>query len=388
MSSFRRAGDARSTRKAPPGTRPSLSTGQLLTSMGVDAIDHLLGGGIAVGSVVLLEAQPKSPYVNVILKYFLSQGICHGHNVTLLSADTDPSKFIKTCPRSIDTLNFRHETKNEDEQADMKIAWRYSNLPRVTASIGTGPKTVFSKKFSHTFNLSQQVDEADITQDNVHCVDLRTAQNMSSTFDQALRFIRNAIEPFKMLPEPGPLVSEGVHRIGIHALGSSAWMLNDNKDEDGSYRNVLDEKRQVDNVCRFLHQLRAIARRSCSVFVVTVPDSILHIAEKRYQIHLLVDAAFRLEGFAGTTYDNHPALKEHHGFFKVLKRPQVGTLVPVTADTADLVFKLKKKELAIEKFHLPPELSDTPSRPQEDAPLPSSRTLCQPNTTKKDPLEF
>ena len=48
--SFKRAeGKGRAMRKPPPATKPSLANGQLLTSTGVDALDHLFGKGVNQG---------------------------------------------------------------------------------------------------------------------------------------------------------------------------------------------------------------------------------------------------------------------------------------------------------------------------------------------------
>ncbi len=40
----------------------------------------------------------------------------------------------------------------------------------------------------------------------------------------------------------------------------------------------------------------------------------------------------------------------------------------------------------MQTLHLPPDLSDTVSRTQGDAPV--SKLLCQPNPTKANPLDF
>ena len=77
------------------------------------------------------------------------------------------------------------------------------------------------------------------------------------------------------------------------------------------------------------------------------------------------------------------------GLFHLVKLPRINTLIAHYPETLDLTFKLKRKRFIIEvcyqlsilfprqfvyfcinnscqKLHLPPELSDTVSRPQED----------------------
>ncbi|KAF6332990.1 elongator acetyltransferase complex subunit 4 [Rhinolophus ferrumequinum] len=41
------------------GTRPSVRNGQLLVSTGLPALDQLLGGGLAVGTVLLIDLAPS-----------------------------------------------------------------------------------------------------------------------------------------------------------------------------------------------------------------------------------------------------------------------------------------------------------------------------------------
>jgi hypothetical protein len=54
-SSFvKRGADKAAKPRLPPGTRPSLHNNTLLVSSGVPSLDSLLGGGIAVGTVVLI----------------------------------------------------------------------------------------------------------------------------------------------------------------------------------------------------------------------------------------------------------------------------------------------------------------------------------------------
>ena len=70
-----------------PGTKPSLYNYQLLSSTGVPALDNLLGGGLPVGTLLLIEDHPRpavedegdvgSDYSNVLLKYFMSEGAVH-----------------------------------------------------------------------------------------------------------------------------------------------------------------------------------------------------------------------------------------------------------------------------------------------------------------------
>ena len=70
------------------GTRASLFNYQLLTSTGVPGLDHLLGGGLPLGTVALLQDIPHlanedsgQDYSQLLVQYFLAEGFFHLHRL-------------------------------------------------------------------------------------------------------------------------------------------------------------------------------------------------------------------------------------------------------------------------------------------------------------------
>lgn len=51
-----------------PGTHSSLHNGLLLVSTGIPSLDDILGGGLPVGTVFLIEEDFYSRFSNVIVK--------------------------------------------------------------------------------------------------------------------------------------------------------------------------------------------------------------------------------------------------------------------------------------------------------------------------------
>lgn len=66
------------------GTRPGLN-GQVLISTGVAGIDKLLGGGLPLGSLLLIIEDSLSQQHLNLLKCFLAEGICCKHSLALLT---------------------------------------------------------------------------------------------------------------------------------------------------------------------------------------------------------------------------------------------------------------------------------------------------------------
>lgn len=68
------------------GTRPGLH-GQVLISSGLAGMDKLLGGGLPLGSIMLIIEDSDSQQHNNILKCFMAEGVCCKHTVAWVSAE-------------------------------------------------------------------------------------------------------------------------------------------------------------------------------------------------------------------------------------------------------------------------------------------------------------
>ena len=89
-----------------PGTKPSLFNFQLLTSSGIPGLDQLLGGGLPLGTLLLIQDIPNNPeqenendvetgqhYSSLLLQYFLSEGVVHGHKLFVGRVDPGESSL-------------------------------------------------------------------------------------------------------------------------------------------------------------------------------------------------------------------------------------------------------------------------------------------------------
>nr|CAD7602429.1 unnamed protein product [Timema genevievae] len=142
------------------------------------------GGGLAVGTITLIEEDTFGIYAKLLLKYFLSEGVMCRHSLLVASQDSDPKKMVKLYIRlsfcifnvSIMAPLFRKvselpapvqsesssERSGANTQEDkMMIAWRYQNM-RTVQSSPTGSH--FGHYFDLTKNMPQDVlDQIDIS---------------------------------------------------------------------------------------------------------------------------------------------------------------------------------------------------------------------------------
>lgn len=95
------------------GTRPSVhNTFQLLTNSGMHDLDDILGGGIPVGSVVIVKDErgakytelddPTALYSRLMLKYFLAEGVANGQGVLYGSCEHDAKGFLGSLPEIVE----------------------------------------------------------------------------------------------------------------------------------------------------------------------------------------------------------------------------------------------------------------------------------------------
>lgn len=137
--------------KLPQGSRLSAYNGQLLISTGVRSLDDILGGGLPVGTVLLIREDRATTYAQLLLKYFLAQGLASGHHCALASRDEDANEMLK----GLMWLATSEAPGDDDDQHDeaaksaarsgadsdrLKIAWRYSHLKKFETSVRAGKK--------------------------------------------------------------------------------------------------------------------------------------------------------------------------------------------------------------------------------------------------------
>ncbi|XP_073514185.1 elongator complex protein 4 isoform X3 [Phyllobates terribilis] len=324
--SFRRK--VRGKLPAIRGTRPSVHNGQLLVSTGVPAMDHVLGGGLAVGTLLLIEEDTYSTYSNLLLKYFLAEGVISGHEVFIASASDVPCKIIQDLPAPLtDEIPTPDDAKNVSggpgSEETMKIAWRYQNLPKFESV------PLSSARFGHYYDMSKTMSPDMLQSAKTHSFYLPNIVPLDETYGLSSETTCDYIQLLQS-------VQSAVHQGSF----------------DGSNP-----------------QNKAIISR----------------------VRNLSDTVVGLESFIGSERESNPLYKDYHGLFLVHKIPRLNSLISDVSDTKDLAFKLKRKMFSIERLHLPPDLSDTVSRSSKQDLAGSTKLLssgCGSTAAGKKHLDF
>ncbi|XP_048644499.1 elongator complex protein 4 [Marmota marmota marmota] len=358
------------------GTRPSLRNGQLLVSTGLPALDQLLGGGLAVGTVLLIEEDKYDVYSSLLFKYFLAEGLINGHVLLVASAKEDPANILQELPAPLLDDNYKKEFDEEvrdhqtpETNTKMKIAWRYQLLPKMK----TGP--VSSSRFGHYYDVSKRMPQELLEASNCHGFFL--PQKMSSNlkvepcslihgYTKLLQFIQNTIYE-EGFDESNPQKKQkNILRIGIQNLGSPLW---------GDDVCCTENCNNSHSLTKFLYVLRGLLRTSLSACIITMPTHLIQNKAIISRVTNLSDTVVGLESFIGSERETNPLYKDYHGLIHIRQIPRLNNLICDESDVKDLAFKLKRKLFTIERLHLPPDLSDTVSRSSKQDLAESAKLL-------------
>uniref|UniRef100_A0A8C1I6B6 Elongator complex protein 4 n=1 Tax=Cyprinus carpio TaxID=7962 RepID=A0A8C1I6B6_CYPCA len=329
-----------------PGTRPSVQNGQLLVSSGVSSLDYVIGGGLAVGTLLLVEEDCYDSYSRMLLKYFLAEGVVCGHELFLASARDHPDEIMQELPSPIvDDVAGMKISEGQSQPSDpenpdtMKIAWRYQNQPRVQTALAS------SVRFGHYYDVSKTM-EPELRQ-AAKCHSFYQLQEtpvttgsspLPSPYHALLKSIQTVIRK-EGFDGSTPQVGSECPRLGLHSLGSVLW---------GDDVCCKVNPAHCHALTTFLYALRGLLRTSLSVAMVTVPSHLIQNRAIMGRIIRLSDTAIALESFRGSEKETNPLYKDYHGLLHVCQLPRLNCLSSEVPDTKDLAFKLKRKQFTIE----------------------------------------
>ncbi|CEG74524.1 hypothetical protein RMATCC62417_09720 [Rhizopus microsporus] len=385
--------------KLPPGSRLSAYNGQLLISTGVPSLDDILGGGQPVGTIMLIKEDRATTYAQLLLKYFIAQGIASGHHCAIASRDEDPEEMVKTLMWLSNSEKEDDEdikgSQAEGESDRMKIAWRYSHLKRLEGDVKSKPaspvthvieqqdkNTEEPKPYCSQFDLTKRIPKEVIEQAKTSI--LQWGYEGEDDYKTLIEQIRKVVLDgnFSSAIPVAPNTPRNALRIALHSLASPSW-----------------QSKSPHDLYKFFHALRGLLRFSFGTAVITIPARLYEDAPHFIKrIEHMVDAVIEIESFAGDPVHNEASYTQnYHGFFHVHKLPVLNSLLPPSTKLSvlsaggsnDLGFKLRRKRFTIETFHLPPEGGVVTRRTEAPKEEKVNRKIgCGSTPGKTDPLEF
>ncbi|XP_073203873.1 elongator complex protein 4 isoform X4 [Lepidochelys kempii] len=366
--SFQRKVPASSRLAAIAGTRPSVRHGQLLLSSGLPSLDCVLGGGLAVGTLLLIGDVPLTDFSGSKIK----------------PQELPAPLFDDVHKNQVEWKETAIKSKPESQES-MKIAWRYQNLPKIEVSPAA------SVRFGHYYDVSKTVSPELLQSIKWHRFflpeemslhpEIKTC-NMTCGYTKLLQSIQRIIYQEGFDGSYPQKKQKNILRIGIQSLGSVLW---------GDDICCADNPEDIHSLTKFLYVLRGLLRMSLSACIITVPAHLIQNKAIMERVTNLSDTVVGLESFIGSERETNPLYKDYQGLIHVHQIPRLNSLICDVSGTKDLAFRLKRKLFTIERLHLPPDLSDTVSRSSKQDLAESTKLLssgCGAMAIGKKHLDF
>ncbi len=121
----------------------------------------MLGGGLAVGTVLLIEEDIYTGYYKSLLKYFLAEGLAVDHPICVATTETKPSKFLRKLPKNL-TFEYQRQKQEEEAKKEAEISSNNNNNNISSSSTSTtepqpnegGPKMTIAWQYEKYLSSS------------------------------------------------------------------------------------------------------------------------------------------------------------------------------------------------------------------------------------------
>ncbi|KAI9703898.1 MAG: hypothetical protein M1836_007672 [Candelina mexicana] len=354
-----------------PGLRPSSLDGRIVTSTGTPTLDNLLAGhgGLALGSLLLLEESGTTDFAGALLRFYAAEGIVQGHQVHVVGTDEHWGRQLPGLVGVADEgKGEKHKTEVPNER--MRIAWRYERLGKFGAgntrnraqqqlperglpesiTPGSASATFTPPAFCHLFDLTKQLVLPSPSTLNYHPIPPSHSQTPS---------FRSILQELTRQLSSHP--STTIHRLVIPILLSPATYPAD----AGSPRYLLT----------FLHSLRGLLRK-CPTQLTAMMTIPLELYPRDAGIvrwaELLSDGVLEISPFPHTadsidsqTPTGITSAQEEHpqGILKIHRLPvfheKGGGGESSSGLGNELAFTVSRKKFTIKPYSLPPVEWDT-----------------------------
>uniref|UniRef100_K3WFD3 Elongator complex protein 4 n=1 Tax=Globisporangium ultimum (strain ATCC 200006 / CBS 805.95 / DAOM BR144) TaxID=431595 RepID=K3WFD3_GLOUD len=371
----RSASFAAAPRRLLSGTKPFLN-GQTLISSGHAELDAILGGGLLLGTIVLLETPRHDAgaaslaLVDDMHRYFAAEGIVSRQCAVLVAEDASgfaehqlplelsvAQKQVKQQLNAMDIAKGNSKDANSAEgDTSLTIAWQYG---KYLADASNQQQ----QRFCHSFDLSRPIHKELLEANPPVCVDAletffhaqtsgASTSQCNAVYDQVLQRIVTEIQQ-RSSPANGNEAQ--VVRVCMRELGSPLLGAPDTA--------------HMRAVFAFVRKLRALISGRPVVCVLSGALATFPV-DFGHEIRHLCDYVLEFKSFMGEQ-DMLPAeLQEFHGLMDICKLARVHSLACHSVDAMKYGVKRERRKLKIEKFHLPPEGSRSSSN-NNDAPTSS-----------------
>lgn len=259
---------------------------------------EIFSGGIAVGSMVLVEEDVFSDYNQMLLKYFAAEGVACRQQlfVSCLSAEEDSSvswvrklPFVAGSPPTPGSQSEPKEPAVADIESsggsgeDMKIAFQYKKY--MTAETMHSSKPV---SWCHSYDLNKPMEASYISVCDISSISWTTSQQVADIYRSVYDHLNKLIYASNESLSKGGAAT--ISRIVLPSLGSAFYAAKYASDEEHKTK-----------LLSFLRALRGLLRQSLATCMISFPAHLFSSDRKFVQrLRHTADGVVQFSAFTGT----------------------------------------------------------------------------------------
>ncbi|KAG7969676.1 hypothetical protein I3843_07G043600 [Carya illinoinensis] len=164
------------------------ANGTVFISSGIPDLDKILGGGFALGSLVMVMEDAEAPHHMLLLRNFMSQGLVHKQPLLYASPSKDPKGFLGTLPSPRSCKVDKDKSRDDDpEQEGLRIAWQYKKY------FGEHQQTVDNTRggkheYCNDFDLRKPLERHFLSGQHIDCVSILHNSDLVALHDRCATF--------------------------------------------------------------------------------------------------------------------------------------------------------------------------------------------------------
>jgi len=287
------------------------------TSTGIDAMDSLLGSGMALSTIIAIDEIGVQGHSAQIVRCFFAGGVVHGHSLFIASLDRDTNQILMDIPEE-SKVNEAANSSVPSMDEPMKIAWRYESTPFVQSDLSQG-KLGKRREWSSRRRIPLQ------SLPPVQC--WPSSEHDHRSYENLYRWLVASFESNNG-------AEKKLMRVVIDGIGSPLY-----SDDE--------------NLLPFMVRLRSLTLRSHVIVLLTF-NSMMMREETVARLQRYCDAVFRLEAIVDTNKEGQNLYASCDGLFRIIKLPTLAGLRVTNPECVDLIYRIDHGQFEIQVLHLPP----------------------------------
>ncbi|KDP44777.1 hypothetical protein JCGZ_01277 [Jatropha curcas] len=297
--------------------------GTFFVSSGISDLDKILGGGLPLGSLVVVMEDAEAPHHMLLLRNFMSQGLVQNQPLLYASPSKDPRGFLGTLPSPSSSKDDKLRNHDAEQEKGLRIAWQYKKYFGENQQSFNGKDT--KQEFCNDFDLRKPLERHFYSGQRVDCISFKDSQNLVALHDHCTTFL-------SQFPRNDGSISS-IGRIAIQSLCAPQC----------EYSNMEWD------VLSFIRSLKCMLQSANAVAVITFPSSLLsepickrwqHMADILLSVKAIPDDDKELAKLL-TGY------QDMVGFLNIHKVVRFNTQVPLILEATTFSIKLQKRRFLV-----------------------------------------